>query len=1512
MERRTRSTEKTAERATNTPDGPDQQTSNIRDHTTEQNRRQELPAEPEWLREERESGYGPDGSAPEQHEQHSGETPSQQTGANPAYENAVMLAREHHLRVYPMHRWRNGHCSCPDGAKCEDGGKHPRFDNWQQAATDDLEQLARWNTQYPDANWGVLADRFVAIDADGVKPTDGQPGKAPRECLSDDLWQSAGMIIRTGGGGYQLGFANPEKAPKPGNWVRVLPGVDTRGKGGGTILPGSTSYKGAYTWEREPGPAPWPPLPTHVARELSDNNRRNRADIREKVKGGGPIPEGTRDQAMYQVIADLWNDGLEAEQLLEMALEINRDRCKPPLRDSIIREKVRRRVDQRRQPRQRANAEDLASYQEPSFLSQDMRWTTSGNARRLAVNYADRLCFVAQLGWYYYLGGRWVSDISELVASRLAKDIIALASAWAALPEQTEQLESDDLRAWWRKGWYGNTTYASNHIGDIVRNARSEPELAARAEAFDCDPWLLNTPEAVLDLKHLGRTVPHSPALRHMKQTGAHYQPDATCPQWLAFLNSTFQGDQQLIDYLQLAMGYLLTGDTGEQVWFLFVGRKGRNGKGTFVETIRAVLGDYALPLDINVLLQKAQAQDGNAPKPALAALVNARLATSQEPDGGLKDSARWNASMLKDLTGQDVLQVRDLYGKSFSFLPMVKLIVSVNVVPETKEHTSAVWDRIIPIPFNRYFAPEERNTTLRETLKAEASGILNWMLVGLRRLLELRAQDKSLSDEDVLPEAVKREKRGEQERDDEYAPFFNTVLIYDNHDDAHVTLADAWQAWKDWHSAVKAADPFSAPPTFADARAFAAFAEKRGYPKRRGHNNTTVLCYCRLVTRDASLPLSESGGRGGHGEEKRAKPPLETAPYEGFTDFSSDTSPTSPRVVSDILTFRRTVDALLANARVPVCLDLETNGLCPETNQIITVQLHQEGGPTFIVDWRRSDFTWQEELRRLLSGVRLIGHNLAFDLAMLIGQEGITRRDVTVLHDTLLAEQVIHGRRTRIHDETGDDLPKSYSLEAVAATYGITVAKEQQTTWLAYMPGTPAWTEPFTAEQLAYAARDVAVLPAIMATQVEQLEATEQRPVADLEHRIVPVLADTRAHGPYVDRERWRAVVDGEVPMVARAAQDAREALGNPDINLNSPAQLQAALEAIGVSVPNTREQTLAKVSVESSAAEAILRYRALQKAQGTYGMNWLEKHVSPAGRVHANWQQIGTETGRMACAEPNLQQLPKDAHREAIVAPAGSTLLIADFSNAELRIAAATSGDEAMRSAFREGRDLHSDAARAIFGLEPDEDVRARDSFAPGKSYRDAAKTVNFALIYGTTVYGLADSLGLDPRQEGDLERAKQIMANHRKCYPRLWSWLEQNKRLATARGYAVTPLGRRRYFAVPAKPDHFIADHQEYWEAYGKPLASMQRQAANHPVQGGCADIYKMTIAVLNEAVDAETMHIAMYVHDELVIEVPDEYLDLVEAALKRAIVQAGEWAEVPFPEPEVVRSHHWCKA
>ncbi|MGZ3682172.1 MAG: DNA primase family protein, partial [Ktedonobacterales bacterium] len=515
------------------------------------------------------------------------------------------------------------------------------------------------------------------------------------------------------------------------------------------ILPGSTSYKGTYTWEREPGAVAWAPLPAQLAYKLSANNRRNQAEIREKTKGGAPIPEGMRDQAMYQLIADLWDSGVEAEQLLELALAINRDRCKPPLRDAVIREKVRRRIEKPRQPQQRASAEDLAKYKEPSFLSEDMRWTTSGNARRLAVNFADRICFVAQLGWNYYLTGRWRSDISDLVVSRLVKDTIALSSAWAALPEQIEQLETEQRRAWWRNGWHENTRYASNHVSDIVRNARSEPELAARAEDFDCDPWLLNTPEAVLDLKHRGRRIAHSPHLRHAKQTSAHYNPTTTCPTWLTFLNSTFQSDQQLIAYLQMMLGYLLTGDTNEQVWFLFVGRKGRNGKGTLVETIRAVLGDYALPLDINVLLQKAQAQDGNAPKPALAALVNARLATSQEPDGGFKDSARWNASMLKDLTGQDVLQVRDLYGKSFSFLPMVKLIVSVNMVPETKEHTAAVWDRIIPIPFNRYFAPDERITNLRETLKAEASGILNWMLEGLDGLLQVRAKGKSLSDED-------------------------------------------------------------------------------------------------------------------------------------------------------------------------------------------------------------------------------------------------------------------------------------------------------------------------------------------------------------------------------------------------------------------------------------------------------------------------------------------------------------------------------------------------------------------------------------------------------------------------------------------------------------------------------------------------------------------------------------------------------------------------------------------
>jgi putative DNA primase/helicase len=207
------------------------------------------------------------------------------------------------------------------------------------------------------------------------------------------------------------------------------------------------------------------------------------------------------------------------------------------------------------------------------------------------------------------------------------------------------------------------------------------------------------------------------------------YQPNAVCPTWLKFLDRVLGGDQALIDFVQKVIGYSLTGDVTEKGFFVFHG-EGNNGKTTLLETIRAVMGDYAAVMDVEVLMQKST---DAAKERAIADLVGKRFVTCSETDQGQK----LHEARIKVLTGMGRLQGRRIYGSAFEFDPAFKLFMDANHKPEIRGTDPAIWNRIRLVPFNVSIPKAERDKKLGSKLKAELPGILAWAVQGCLRWLK-------------------------------------------------------------------------------------------------------------------------------------------------------------------------------------------------------------------------------------------------------------------------------------------------------------------------------------------------------------------------------------------------------------------------------------------------------------------------------------------------------------------------------------------------------------------------------------------------------------------------------------------------------------------------------------------------------------------------------------------------------------------------------------------------------
>jgi DNA polymerase I len=331
---------------------------------------------------------------------------------------------------------------------------------------------------------------------------------------------------------------------------------------------------------------------------------------------------------------------------------------------------------------------------------------------------------------------------------------------------------------------------------------------------------------------------------------------------------------------------------------------------------------------------------------------------------------------------------------------------------------------------------------------------------------------------------------------------------------------------------------------------------------------------------------------------------------------------------------------------------------------------------------------------------------------------------------------------------------------------------------------------------------------------------------------------------------------------------QEAYQIAGQP-FNLASPKQLgEIFFDKLGMPVikktatgaRSTDEEVLEKLAEDYPLPAKLLEHRSLSKLKGTYTDKLAQLALPRTGRVHTHYAQAVAVTGRLSSNDPNLQNIPIRTPegrrvREAFVAPAGSVIVSADYSQIELRIMAHLSGDAALLRAFTAGEDVHRATAAEVFGVEVTQ-VSA--------DQRRSAKVINFGLIYGMGAYGLAKSLGIEN------SAAKNYIQRYFERFAGVKQYMDDTRAMAKEKGYVETVFGRRLRLAGIEN-------------AKGATLAGLERAAINAPMQGTAADLIKLSMVAVQKALDQQgkATKMIMQVHDELVFEVPEAEVEWVKA-------------------------------
>lgn len=410
--------------------------------------------------------------------------------------------------------------------------------------------------------------------------------------------------------------------------------------------------------------------------------------------------------------------------------------------------------------------------QQPAQAGQGKIYNTTdmGNAERFADKFGDRVRYCSKLGkegvWLIWDGARWQID-EKLKIHRMAKEIVPD----IYLDSQNAGLQADKIRLFkWALQTEGLATR-----NNMVKDAR--PALSVAVDELDTHAWLLNVQNGTIDLR-TGKLRPHEQNDYLTKMLAIDYDEQADCPTWIDFINTSQWDKAEMIEYLQKAVGYSLTGDTGEKCMFILHGPKD-TGKSTFVETMQMLLSEYAIKIQTQTLMWRREKQQSND----IAILKGARFVHASEAE----EHERLAEAQIKEMTGGDTITCRFLHAEFFQFQPEFKLWLSTNHKPKAS-NDEALWGRLKLIPFTYRITDDQKDRKLKQKLKAELPGILKWAIDGC-----LKWQQDGLKDPQIVSSAT----GNYRSQMDTIGDFIKDCCeLHPDHEEMAGALYAAYKAW--------------------------------------------------------------------------------------------------------------------------------------------------------------------------------------------------------------------------------------------------------------------------------------------------------------------------------------------------------------------------------------------------------------------------------------------------------------------------------------------------------------------------------------------------------------------------------------------------------------------------------------------------------------------------------------------------------------------------------------------
>ena len=555
------------------------------------------------------------------------------------------------------------------------------------------------------------------------------------------------------------------------------------------------------------------------------------------------------------------------------------------------------------------------------------------------------------------------------------------------------------------------------------------------------------------------------------------------------------------------------------------------------------------------------------------------------------------------------------------------------------------------------------------------------------------------------------------------------------------------------------------------------------------------------------------------------------------------------------------------------VSLDTETTGLDPMVAQLVGISVsiaphaaayiplahHYPGAPEQIGFDRALEILkpWLES-----DAHKKLGQNLKYD-QHIFANHGIALRGVA--EDTLLQSYVLESHKPH---EMGNLALRHLGMSTISYTDVVGKGAKQI-----------SFDQVDVETATKYAAEDADITLQLHNTLVPQLQGRLAEVYRDIELPVREVLFKMERNGVLIDSGKLSRQSHELGLRLNEIEQQAYELAEQP-FNLASPKQLGEILfgklglpvkKKTATGAPSTDEEVLQELALDYPLPKLLLEHRGMAKLKSTYTDKLPLMVNAKTGRVHTSYSQAVAVTGRLSSSDPNLQNIPVRTPegrriREAFIAPQGSRIISADYSQIELRIMAHLSGDEGLLKAFAAGEDIHRATAAEVFSVALD---------AVSSEQRRYAKVINFGLIYGMSAFGLASQLGIEN------SAAKQYIDLYFARYPGVKHYMDDTREQAKAQGFVETWFGRRLWLP-------------EINGANGMRRQAAERAAINAPMQGTAADLIKLAMIAVQDWLEQEQLQtkLIMQVHDELVLEVPEAELALVKSKVRELMCNVAE--------------------